>query len=572
MDGSVEWKTWKLWKRTTIPLATLDIAIIAIVLALDRVSTARNGFATVPIAPIGQAVQLTGSKMIWSYGLLWTALPALLMTLYRMAWDAVVTATADRQPFVELARPKDKASSVRRTIMLDYRYHPSLYNWVIAFRHGHHLLGFSMILSVVLSVALVPLSSHLFTATSTENLSNIKISIASTFDDEAISLTTDLQPAMNVAASVSIFGATPPPWTTTQYAFEPFDVKDNSTNGNVTARSIAYSGLLDCQVKTDQEISMTDNGNLITVNGIDRDCAIPDTIISVGNTTIKPVYTLAWSTVQCGPKAHYSRIGVVTGGYTDSTRTKLANLTVLSCIPSYWQTYGQLTVNVEPGKPASFADFLPEENNATEFRPFFYTAVEYTLPSYTQWDPSNSIDTDSWGRLVYSMAGHQHPENALDSMVIKSAMESIFSSFFASMASNYAFRSSENTREVDATVTKRLTRLFVVSPVAWTVIIIMCLVFICNVFLIVHAETTRSILNEEPIGLLGSAALLQDSDVSDVVAQLRGKPPTGFCVRDMVEKECEPDTSRCWYDPTTKRILLSGMRAEKKKPTNAENV
>lgn len=38
-----------------------------------------------------------------------------------------------------------------------------------------------------------------------------------------------------------------------------------------------------------------------------------------------------------------------------------------------------------------------------------------------------------------------------------------------------------------------------------------------NGFLIYHAENNRSILKEDPIGLLGAAALLHDSDVASLV-------------------------------------------------------
>jgi hypothetical protein len=571
MDEPAEWKTWKLWKRTTISLAILDITIIATVLVLERASTINNGIATIPSIPTAPVAHFSTSNMIWSYGFLWTALPAFLMSLYRIAWDGLVTATADRQPFVELARSKDKASSARRTIMLDYRSYPSLYNWAIAFHHQHYLLGFSMILSVVLSVALVPLTSHLFAAASTEVLSDMTVSLASAFDDEAVSSQTDLQVPMNIAAAVSIFGATPPPWSTAQYAFQPFDIKDNSTNGNVTARVIAYSSVLDCQVKTESEFSSTNNANTVTISGIDRDCAIPGILLDVSNKKNESLYALAWSNLQCGPKAHYSRFGIVTGSYLDASHTKFVNLTVLSCIPSYWRTYGRLTVNVVPGKPTRFANFLPEENNVTEFRPFLYTVVENNLPIYTAFDPTSSMSSDLWGRLIYLMASRQLPDNPLDSNVIKSSMETLYSSFFASMASTYVFKPSENAQQVDATLTERLTRLFIVSLVAWAVAIIMCLVFICNVFLIIHSETTTSILHEEPIGLLGSAALLQNSDVSDGVAQLRGNPPQVFNVRETV-KECALDTSRCWYDFDTKRILVSGMWSNETAPSESDGV
>jgi hypothetical protein len=554
MDEPREWKAWRLWKRITIPLVILDIAIIATILALERVSSIRNGIATIPNIPAAPSIRLSPSNVIWSYGLLWTALPSFLMTLYRIAWDALVNATADRQPFVELARDKDNASSARRTVMLDYRSYPALYNWAIAFRNQHFLLGISMLLSVVLSIALVPLTSHLLDTTPTEFLSVMTVSPARTFNDDIIDAGTDLQATMNVASAVSIFGATPLSWSTTQYAFEPFDIKDNSTSGNVTTRVPAYSGLLDCQVKTQSEFTATYSSHLSTVaiEGTDRGCDFQKKSITVSTNTL--VYSLAYSNVHCGIAAHYSRFGIVTAGFSESSPNKLANLTVLSCIPSYWKTYGSLTVNVAPGKPVDITNFQPEENNATEIRPLFYTLVENTLASYTNYDPSTSIQSDLWGRLVYSLAARQNSDTPLDSNVIKASMETLFSSFFASMASSYAFSPSESAGEIDAVLTERVTRLFVISPIAWTVAVIILLVWICNVCLIIYTEKTHSILYEEPVGLLGSASLLQDSDVYDIVGKLRGNPPRTFSVRKEFEEMS--DASRCWYDPDTKRILM----------------
>jgi hypothetical protein len=563
MDEPTEWKTWKLWKRTTIPLATFDIAIIAVVLALEHTSTTHNGIATISSIPTASATHFSVSNLNWSYGLLWTSFPALLMTFYRITWESLVTAAADRQPFVELARSKDDASNVRRTIMLDYRSYPSFYRWAIAFRNRHHLLGFSMVLSVLLSIVLVPLASHLFAAAPTDVLSEMTVSLASAFDDESISRQTDLQAPINIAAAVSIFGAIPPPWSTAQYAFQPYEILDNSTNGNVTTRSTAYSGVLDCQVKTGSDFSVVNGVGVITFQGIDRDCAIPEIQANVGNQTIGSAYALTWSNVQCGPKAHYTRFGIVTGSYSNSSLGTLSNLTILSCIPSYWMTVGLLTVNVVPGKPVRFANFIPEENNMTEFRPFFYTDVEDGLPSYASFDPSHSLNGDLWGHLIYSMASRQSSGNPLDSNVIKTSMETLYSSFFVSMVSTYAFQPSKHVQQVNATLAEPLTRLFVVSPVAWTVAIIMALVLVCNVFLILYSERTKSILHEEPIGLLGNAALLQDSDVSEIVSQIRGNPPQVFNVRQRVKSEYSPDTVQCWYDDGTKRILVSGLRPDK---------
>jgi Protein of unknown function (DUF3433) len=71
-----------------------------------------------------------------SYALLWTALPVFIMVLYRLGFDAIVNATIERQPYIDLNRPANgkKRATARQTIMLDYRVYPMFYNWIIAFK------------------------------------------------------------------------------------------------------------------------------------------------------------------------------------------------------------------------------------------------------------------------------------------------------------------------------------------------------------------------------------------------------------------------------------------------------
>jgi hypothetical protein len=557
-DMVLEWKTWKLRKRNTIPLAILDIAIIATVLALDRISATRNGIANVPSTFPDPNTRVSTTNIIWSYGLLWTALPSFLMTLYRMSWDALVSAAAERQPFVELAQPRNKASSVRRTIMLDYRSYPSFYNWAIAFRRGHRLLCASMLLSTILSIALVPLAARLLTDEQTEFLSDLNVSVPATFDDEAINGQTDFQAFMTNAAAISIYKANPPAWSTTQYSFQPFEVNDKSISGNVTANITAYSALLDCQVKTASEFEVAYSNRIVQIKGSDRGCEFPKLSMQYAIVENVQLYTVAWS-VQCSAAAHYSRFGVVTANFLDTSQTKFTNLTVLSCIPTYWKTQGRLTVSLIPAKLPTFANFLPEETSVTEIHPLFHTVLENSLPSYTTFNPSTYV-ADAWGHLVYTLAAQRNPQNPLNSTVIRAAMETLFSSFYVSLATTQLFVRDDNPQQLDAKLMEQTTRLFIVSPVAWTIAIIMFCVFVCNVLIIIHSERSTSILQEEPKGLLGSAALLQDSDVSEFVAQLRGSPPQVLNVRKTIKRSYNPDTAQCWYDHDRKRICLLGMQ------------
>jgi hypothetical protein len=224
-------------------------------------------------------------------------------------------------------------------------------------------------------------------------------------------------------------------------------------------------------------------------------------------------------------------------------------------------------VNARPGKAAEIVTFLPEENNVTEFRPYFSGMVENMLPTYSNIDPSGTVDSDLFGRAVYSLASRENPQNPLDSKAIKSSMETTYSSFFASMVSSYVFQPSENARTLNATHTEQLTRLIVVPPVAWTVVFTMCLILVCNIRLIFYTKKRKSILDEEPVGLLGSAKLLQDSDICKFVSGLRNSGSPDCAFREMMKRDYELVNSRCWYDKGTKSIRLSGMQRVVRNPT-----
>jgi hypothetical protein len=254
------------------------------------------------------------------------------MGLYRISWAAVVNAAADRQPFVEIARPKEHAATAERTIMLDYRSYPFFYSWAIAFHHSHYMIGFCMILNFLLSVLVVPLTSHLFVANSAFLSTGVGARFPTVFDDMTITVgETDLQPALSTAAAVSVFGATPP-WSTAENAFRPFKL-DSDLSGNVSALVTAYTAYLDCQVKSPSEYSAKYSGESVTIDGNDRCCKIASQTLYM-STNATPCVT-TWSTTQCSAVTHYSRIGIITASLSSSAPNKFDTMTVLSCIPSY---------------------------------------------------------------------------------------------------------------------------------------------------------------------------------------------------------------------------------------------
>jgi hypothetical protein len=179
-----EWLSWKLRCYWMVTLLFVEVGIIAAIFYLERRSTSDNGIASVPQVSTSSVSSHFAVSSVWTYGLLWTTLPSLGMTLYRIVWGMLVSATADRQPSVELLPQQGKmASNVNVTVILDYRSYPSFFNWWFAFRNRHIVLGFGMILSLLLSIGVIPLTLHLFVTALSQLNSTILLNFSTTFDE-----------------------------------------------------------------------------------------------------------------------------------------------------------------------------------------------------------------------------------------------------------------------------------------------------------------------------------------------------------------------------------------------------
>ena len=224
------YRPWKLdWKWITF-LVLVETSIIAGIIFLDIFSARNNGIASV-IQP--SAISLASLKFpsTWAYGLLWTTLPTFIMKLFEIMWTTAVSATADRQPYVDLCRPKSTSLSAKLTILLDYRSYPSLYGWFIAFRNKHGLVGAALLLNLITSLSLVPLTSHLFSTIASSTSTPISTTLASEFNESALTSTTSLRPAIDLANAIHAYGSASPAWMTAEYAFVPFNMTGNIRSG-----------------------------------------------------------------------------------------------------------------------------------------------------------------------------------------------------------------------------------------------------------------------------------------------------------------------------------------------------
>lgn len=201
-----EWKGWKLQWLTMSFMVFMEGGLIAAIASLAVRSATQNGIVTFPqaTAPISSFFAIS---KIWKYGLLWTTLPSLVMTFYKIAWESPVSATVNRQPFVELKR----GASAKKTTMLGYRSYHALTAWTNLFANGHALLGCAMFVGQAFSIVVIPLTAHLFVAALSQSTSTVALSFPTTYDEFGLENTTSLQPAIDLAIANRVYNGTPPP-------------------------------------------------------------------------------------------------------------------------------------------------------------------------------------------------------------------------------------------------------------------------------------------------------------------------------------------------------------------------
>ena len=105
------------------------------------------------------------------------------------------------------------------------------------------------------------------------------------------------------------------------------------------------------------------------------------------------------------------------------------------------------------------------------------------------------------------------------------------------------------------------------TEVAYTIVAVLLLIFMCNILLLVYAETHHSILHEQPTGLLGMAPIVERSDLLEFVSEFRKAHKEVYQIRRFVEKNYTTKDARCYMEESTGKIRIERLteRALKKK-------
>jgi hypothetical protein len=523
-----EWISVYLGYPFLIGLVAITLAIITSIVTLTVLSKYRSGFATVS-TPSGR---LAG--FVWGKGLLWSSLPTLVFTLYKLGFDSVVWACADRQPFVELHEAGDRGARPERSALLNYRFVGIWKSWFVAIRNRHYLLGVCFILSLLLTLGLIPLAAYLFSTTSVD-LDTMETVTQNTYFDAATGFTAEmsLAPVIDTVAATRLDGGNPPAWSNLNEAFQPFSLPAIShvlTNGfaNFSAPTTAYAASLFCSTipRAEYSVSLQQTGSeagTLFFSAMDRGCPINTTLaISTGY----KYYLQTFADVSCPFTANLSRV-VIFGAMLQSQKLEWpTNFSAISCIPQYTRRPGTLEVTLGLTDNPFVRTFTPIwDADIDTARPGFWHVFESVLPQISNYDPTAETSYTEFGRLIIRLAQLRSPNSFLDASVLETATADIFASIWATLTATTLLKPSTTSTNITGTLQSSTVRLLVVPPVAYTILPILFLFFIVLVWVIRYVRTHHSILFAEPGSLVDHVGILCESDLYNDAVRLRRSVP-----------------------------------------------
>jgi hypothetical protein len=534
----------------------LELGYLDTVLGLTIKSAFADGFMTVHDAAITNFSDVFSDR-VWESRFRWTLVPGVLTALLSIGYSALVTATAERQPYVELYRPlKHKRSrrSAKLTLLLDYSSQAIFYSWYIAFRNRHFVLGTGILLQLLASIFIVPLSNNLFRTKAAAHASPSEVYSISALDIPSLRLSTDLQPALDVTSAVHSYNAATPTWMTRNTAIRPFFQIEPSRQGNISVDTSVYAAKLDCELIPRDEIrvhpasaSDGESGDVL-IEFTDRECDVINQGFRMSSKTSR--YGITWTQACFGTDSSKDRVGVFVASYSETDSAHLDDLVTVSCIPSYFGYKTSVQMQFESlTAPRVINIDLSKE------RPMFsdnFRALHSSLPLYRTYDASNGFLSDAFAKSVYTTASKIEDNTTNHAMAVKEATRSLYPTLFAALLLTQLMPNLADAQTLNARFFQPITRIYVVQPVAYSMMALLCMMTVVSMAIFILAIKNRTGLTEEPVGLLGRAVILLRSELLPWLETLRSEQGRSQGDNEKLATSIKEDfaveTSECWVE------------------------
>ena len=285
----------------------------------------------------------------------------------------------------------------------------------------------------------------------------------------------------------------------------------------------------------------------------DRGCNVEQEFDVSSNT---PIYTMAWYSFCHATR--YNRFGMFAGQYSDIAENHLADFSVTSCIPTYWQTNGSLTMEVGTAPRPIYVSF--DGKSETEMFPGLEIVFENALRDYVIFNPGAGTNANAVGFSIYSTAVQQYDQPSPNSTSILSSTENVYATVYAALANNVLLQRAVTPRDDFGSLTRTVSRLFISRTVAYIIIGVLVVVFICHTILFCYAYIYHTMLDEEPVGLLGAAKLLRRSDLFELIDKFEERHPDIGKMQNYMKKHYRlSDGDDCSWDKTERKLRVEGF-------------
>ncbi|KAK3331624.1 hypothetical protein B0T19DRAFT_455911 [Cercophora scortea] len=600
-----------------VPLALhmgIQVAILATIGGLWALSERRNGIATVPTTPSEISLFWAGDvsvSLLWTYSLLWTALPAFLMARYMEYFGAMQDALKISQPMMELCKPsglekictrarchqehrwkrwnrfnplpvflkywhfpKRRArASPKQTILLDYSkiyYSIPLVNTCFALRNRHFLVATCMFVKFLLSIV-SGLVAAIFSVAIVSASSPLPLTMPNMFYDWGPA-ESSLRPALDIVSASVINNAPLIQWMTPTHAFHPFSVAPSSAaldgvggEWNITAETTAYSIALDCDILDARVIS--DAGG-ITVDGtpgkdaqvtfdfMHRDCPVYTWINLM---TPAALNMISWSQTDCSWASGVARVGFFAGTTDPKSQIGLSNFTLVSCVPRFNQSTASITVGAAetPGHVLESSILSTNTSKVTSALSSYLERVHM----YTAVDPkSTDLQMDNICRLSYEYSKAHNNTNPLsDSAGLMQSFETIFMATYAAAATLASFNnaSTDGPQLLVGSLAQPENRLFVVWRPAAVVMAVIFVALLVTILVAGYAYVNADILRSQNHLILGHALMVDRCPgVTQYIDDLKADAVQHLRAEEKRRHLKEGDGMN--YKPATEEELLKG--------------
>ncbi|KAK4129255.1 hypothetical protein N657DRAFT_630188 [Parathielavia appendiculata] len=442
-----------------------------------------------------------------------------------------VEITGRPAPCVDLAGPRGGPAA--SSILLDYQCTPTPWRWLRALRLGQTTVGLTTLTGLALQYVVPPFAARLFTTEAGLSPADISVSFESAYNRTSVGLDDiDWRPALTNARVAIIQGENPVP-------------------SYMAANTTACSAHVSCEVISDYTMSLDrqepESGatqGVVRVTATDRVASSLTSFLVAGMGS--DIFFDAGQKLGCSRAAHHSRLVFTAGQYAPTSPYLLSNISVISCATDDQAVNGTLEVAVKSSStvPAIRSLKRPPGN-----------------------DTSNSVRRHTLWQLIER--GMPNPviagnESLLAPPALLQAISPVFTTTCAIGTATGTFDRLEAEKTAAGTLWMPATRLLVVEWAAYLIASLLLIVLILSGWVSWHAYHTRSILTEEPEGLLAMAGLLDGSELMALVPYTRQQPSYDGRVRKTGEQITEVKENAWVAEPHDDGALSGGWRVMRK--------